>query len=87
MNAARTLLALTVTLSAATLAQGIDIQYGVVGNVSKSQTSGSDNNGIGAVAGGKKAGAAHGRGKRGHRCGNPQSQDPLRRLEPASNYR
>jgi len=48
----RTTLALTILVSSATFAQGVDIEYGVVSNVNKSQTSGSDNTGTGAAAGG-----------------------------------
>lgn len=48
----RTTLAFTILVSSVTLAQGVDIQYGVVSNVNKSQTSGSDNTGTGAAAGG-----------------------------------
>lgn len=52
MTVSRILLAAALSFSAASSAQGIDIQYGVVSDIKTSQTSGSDNTGTGAAAGG-----------------------------------
>lgn len=69
MITSRTVLALTIALSSATLAQEIDIQYGVVSGVSESQSSGSDNTGTGAVAGGLIGGLLGATSSKAHSSG------------------
>lgn len=48
----RTLLLIAILSASTAYAQGIDIQYGVVSDIDKSQSSGSSNTGTGAAAGG-----------------------------------